>query len=59
MALPVKRPTACTFGGPELSTLYVTTREEPGAAPSLNAGGIFAAQIPGIKGAAAAYAYAL
>src|SRR5215468_10255977 len=25
VALPVSRPTACAFGGPELATLYVTT----------------------------------
>lgn len=26
VALPVKRPTACTFGGEDLGTLFVTTR---------------------------------
>lgn len=31
MALPVKRPTACTFGGDQLEHLYVTTRVETGA----------------------------
>lgn len=30
MALPVKRPTACTFGGDQLQHLYVTTRVESG-----------------------------
>jgi sugar lactone lactonase YvrE len=25
VALPVSRPTACAFGGPDLATLYVTT----------------------------------
>jgi sugar lactone lactonase YvrE len=31
VALPVKRPTACTFGGDQLQHLYVTTRVETGA----------------------------
>ncbi len=31
MKLPVKRPTACTFGGEQLEHLYVTTRVETGA----------------------------
>lgn len=31
MDLPVKRPTACTFGGDQLQDLYVTTRVETGA----------------------------
>lgn len=31
VALPVRRPTACTFGGPQLEHLYVTTRVETGA----------------------------
>ena len=30
VALPVKRPTACTFGGDQLQHLYVTTRVETG-----------------------------
>jgi sugar lactone lactonase YvrE len=28
--LPVKRPTSCTFGGPELSTLFITTARSDG-----------------------------
>lgn len=28
ITMPVKKPTAVTFGGPDLSTLYVTTRNE-------------------------------
>ena len=28
VALPVKRPTCCTFGGPDLRTLYVTTTSQ-------------------------------
>ena len=31
VSLPVKRPTACTFGGDQLQHLYVTTRVETGA----------------------------
>ncbi len=30
VVLPVKRPTACTFGGDQLQHLYVTTRVETG-----------------------------
>lgn len=30
VVLPVKRPTACTFGGDQLQHLYVTTRVESG-----------------------------
>lgn len=30
VALPIKRPTACTFGGEQLQHLYVTTRVETG-----------------------------
>ena len=25
VAMPVRRPTSCTFGGPDLSTLYITS----------------------------------
>eukprot|EP01036_Dinobryon_divergens_P001781 gene1781-2339_t len=28
LALPVQRPTCCTFGGPDLSTLYITTASQ-------------------------------
>ena len=44
--MPVKRPTSCTFGGPDLSILYVTsarmglTEEELAAAPL--SGSVFA-----------------
>jgi sugar lactone lactonase YvrE len=30
VTLPVKRPTACTFGGEQLEHLYITTRVETG-----------------------------
>jgi sugar lactone lactonase YvrE len=48
--LPVSRVTACTFGGPDLDTLYVTTSAEgvaPGAEPL--AGALFAV-VPGVRG---------
>jgi sugar lactone lactonase YvrE len=28
ITLPVRRPTCCAFGGPDLSTLYVTTTSQ-------------------------------
>ncbi|MDB5979950.1 MAG: senescence marker protein-30, partial [Pseudomonas sp.] len=46
--LPVSHPTSCVFGGPELSTLYVTS-----AAPSLEGGEIEGAILMadvGVKG---------
>ena len=55
--LPVKRPTALTFGGEGLRTLFVTTRVEGGDSPSPNAGSIFSVRIPGVKGAAGAYPF--
>jgi len=53
--LPVERPTALTFGGADLATLFITTRVEQSHSP--HAGGIFSVQIPGVKGAAGAYPY--
>ncbi len=49
---PVRQTTACTFGGPDLDTLYVTTSREgldPQEEPA--AGSLYAAH-PGIKGLA-------
>ena len=37
--LPVASPTSCTFGGPDLTTLYITTRGPDG-------GGLYACQVP-------------
>jgi len=54
LKLPVQRPTACTFGGADLSQLFITTREE-GAKGSSNAGSLFKVQIPGVRGLHAAY----
>jgi sugar lactone lactonase YvrE len=48
--LPVSQVTACTFGGPGLGTLYVTTSQigaDTGAQP--DSGALFAVQ-PGIRG---------
>ncbi len=59
MKLPVQRPTALTFGGSDLSTLFVTTRVESGESPSKDAGGVFSIKIRGVKGAAAAYPFQL
>lgn len=50
--LPVKRPTSCGFGGPELEWLYVTTRVEAGEGASPHHGGLFRVRIPGVRGAA-------
>jgi sugar lactone lactonase YvrE len=55
--LPVKRPTALTFGGDDLATLFITTRVETGDNPSPHAGSVFTVQVPGVKGAAGAYLY--
>jgi sugar lactone lactonase YvrE len=48
--VPTPKPTACTFGGPGLTTLYVTTTQEnvpPGSDPA--AGALFAVE-PGVAG---------
>jgi sugar lactone lactonase YvrE len=51
--MPVSRPTACAFGGPDLRTLYVTTarfRLAPGKlASETHAGGLLALDV-GVKG---------
>ena len=42
--LPVKSPTSCTFGGPNLDELFITTRGPDG-------GGLYRVKMPyGIKG---------
>ncbi|GAX85564.1 hypothetical protein CEUSTIGMA_g12979.t1 [Chlamydomonas eustigma] len=44
--LPVTSPTCCTFGGPDLDTLYITTRGPDG-------GGLYCVKMPpGIRGIA-------
>ena len=54
--LPVRRVTMCAFGGPDLSTLYVTTARAGMSAAELEAeplaGGIFAARDVGVRGLA-------
>ena len=55
VALPVKRVTACTFGGEDLSELFVTTREETGPGGSPHAGGLFKVHVPGVRGLHGAY----
>jgi sugar lactone lactonase YvrE len=53
--LPVQRPTSCTFGGPALDRLFITSARiglDPAAlAGQKQAGGLFAAE-PGIAGLA-------
>lgn len=53
VSLPVSRPTACTFGGPDLATLYVTTarfRLAPDKlAAEAQAGSLLAVDV-GVKG---------
>lgn len=50
LALPVTQVTACTFGGPELDELYITTSRQavpPGEQPA--AGALYRAR-PGVRG---------
>ena len=53
--LPVKRVTACTFGGPDLAQLLVTTRVESGGRASEHWGSVLSVCVPRIAGAAGAY----
>ena len=54
VALPVEKVTACTFGGPELNRLYVTTSREnldaAGIAEQPLAGALFTVDVPGVHG---------
>ena len=53
LELPVKKPAMCTFGGPNLDTLYVTSIR-PGGVDLTDqplAGGVFALR-PGVRGLA-------
>ena len=51
--VPVSRVTSCTFGGPELDTLFITTARWDMSEAELNenpqAGGLFKVK-PGFKG---------
>jgi sugar lactone lactonase YvrE len=50
LAVPVKKPTMCAFGGPDLDTLFVTSIRPGGdIADQPLAGGVFALR-PGVKG---------
>ncbi|QXH44887.1 SMP-30/gluconolactonase/LRE family protein [Pseudomonas xanthosomatis] len=51
LELPVKKPTMCAFGGPQLDTLFVTSIRPQGVdlADQPLAGGVFALN-PGVKG---------
>ena len=46
IGIPVQRPTACAFGGPDMRTLYITTARQPLSEAMLHkqplAGGLFA-----------------
>lgn len=57
--LPVKKPLACTFGGADLDQLFVTTRVEKGEGASEHWGAVLSVGIPGVRGAAGAYAVSL
>jgi len=53
VSVPVSRPTSCTFGGPDLGTLYITSART-GLAPEVLAaeplaGGVFCCR-PGVRG---------
>jgi sugar lactone lactonase YvrE len=54
IGLPVQRPTSCTFGGPNLETLYVTSSSrslsETALAKQPLAGSLFAIEDVGVKG---------
>ena len=52
--LPVKGPTACTFGGKDLNKLYITTMAEDGGSKR-GEGGLYVAEIAGVKGVGGAY----
>ncbi len=53
--LPVNDPTSCTFGGPTLDVLYVTSMKERGAQGARASGSLFAVNVPGVVGAHAAH----
>ena len=50
--LPIKMPTACTFGGSTLGDLYITTADLGGG---LGAGGLWRFRLDGLKGQAGAH----
>lgn len=50
--LPIKMPTACTFGGSTLGELYITTADLGGGR---GAGGLWRFRLDGLKGQAGAH----
>ena len=58
VSLPVKGPTACTFGGKELNKLFITTMAEGGGSKK-GEGGLYVAEIAGVKGVGGAYLAAI
>jgi sugar lactone lactonase YvrE len=50
IALPVSQVTACTFGGPELDTLYITTSQIGADIKAQPASGALFAVRPGVRG---------
>lgn len=50
--LPIKMPTACTFGGSTLGELYITTADLGGGH---GAGGLWRFRLDGLKGQAGAH----
>lgn len=54
VAVPVKNPSCCTWGGTGFDVLYVSTAREDMDAAELaatpHAGGLYAASIPGVRG---------
>ena len=52
--LPVEGITACTFGGPKLQDLFITTLN-PGDEPKEGVGGLYVARPPGVSGVQGAY----
>lgn len=47
--LPTSHPTACTFGGPDLDELWITTSAQEIAAPDGRAGALYRCR-PGVRG---------
>lgn len=50
VTVPVRAPTSCALGGPDLSTLYITTMPQPGSDGSDEplAGGVFACTVDAV-----------
>ncbi len=48
--MPCKRPSACAFGGPSLSKLYITTIMEEGENASEESGKVFVVDVTGVAG---------